>query len=715
MGWLLLAVVAAVPARSAEPERSPRRYIPARGLVAYLEYDGLDVHAEAWRATAAHDLLVKTPAGPMVIDLVKQLTDGWLEGEFGGLLDVADIMTIAEVMVRKGFTCGIVEDEKACHGMLVLKDIGRAEYLKRLGHLRAVLTASPSVLFGEIDRSRFRGRTIYRLDGDEPFSAWFEGDDLILVCNLYGVHVQDVNAHNEWLKKAHRKHIGKVLDCAEGKQLDASRHPAFLSARAEGKDLKGFEASGLWFVETTGDLGAIMLLGGLELAAGAVVPQLAFPAGPAKDEKTVGADAEEANDAVEAAPAAVDELARARRALDGIKRVVGRWGFQDKSLLSDIRIEAPAPRQASAAWLDHPAFRSDRVPLLPARTGTFLVSSIDLDRDYQTLADVLKHLDPDSIKQLADFEGGLQEATGLRLREDVLQAIGPNWCIYEVPSAARNDFGRKPAAPWDHVLVASIKDADKAIKVADALAQLFDPADRFWDVFFDDADVRTRKAARVPRFEPLPAPDRGYRLILPPGFSAGAGRELQPTLLVDQSAVVIARDLETARRAIAVDPHAAGRWQPAGELARALEGLPRDLTFLAVTDNAESPLPQRLAGLPLVVQRLVNLMHEPDTENAPIWSVLDVFGLPRPGGPRIRVDRSRIPDADRIRRTLLPSVLATAVDDRGFRIIGREPLPFLAIANELKLRYRWIPAWQGVVPRARESLSLTLPRLEWER
>ena len=36
---------------AAEPGPSPHRFIPAKGLVAYLEYEGLDAHAAAWKAS----------------------------------------------------------------------------------------------------------------------------------------------------------------------------------------------------------------------------------------------------------------------------------------------------------------------------------------------------------------------------------------------------------------------------------------------------------------------------------------------------------------------------------------------------------------------------------------------------------------------------------------------------------------------------------------
>ena len=316
LGSLALAAMLTASTRSAEPNRSPRRCIPARGLVAYLEYEGLDAHDRAWQATAARDLLVKTPAGSMVIDLVKQLAGDWLEEEFGGVLNVGDAMTIAEVMVRRGFACAISQDETASHCMLVLKDIGRGENLKRLAHVRGVFNASPSVLFAEVERMSFRGRSIYRLDDGDPVSVWFEGDDLVLVCSLdsFTAHIANAQRGNADPLNAHKKHIGNILDCVDGKQLDVSKHPAYLSAQAEGKDLKGFEPSGLWFVDTSGELGTVMLVEGLGIATDVVLSQFDSPVVPAKEEKINGAAAEEADDAVNAAPATIDEIAKTGRA-----------------------------------------------------------------------------------------------------------------------------------------------------------------------------------------------------------------------------------------------------------------------------------------------------------------------------------------------------------------------------------------------------------------
>ena len=63
--------------------------------------------------------------------------------------------------------------------------------------------------------------------------------------------------------------------------------------------------------------------------------------------------------------------------LDGVKRIVGRWGFQGKALLTDVRIEAPVPRKGLVAWLDQPAFDKDHLPPIPLATHAFIVDSFD--------------------------------------------------------------------------------------------------------------------------------------------------------------------------------------------------------------------------------------------------------------------------------------------------------------------------------------------------
>ncbi len=723
MGSLLLVAMVPASAGSAEPERSPRRYIPARGVVAYLEYEGLDAHAGAWEATAAYDMMVKTPLGTMFIDLARQLADAWMKEDTLGWLTGADVMAVADVMIHQGFAFAGSTDQDYVTCVLVIKNMRHAGNRRQLDHAWRVLNPPWASFFGAgFLPSRVRGRIVYQLhDGPEPrdggarpatdpvdpndfwVSGWLEGNDFILVWDD-SCEAGAVPAETARHKQAHAKHINEILDTLEGKQPNLTSHPGFVSALAEGTDLKGFEADGLFFIGPGDDRGLGRCL--YELEAGPVTAKTS-PHGRAKTDDRKGPGGVVAAGGVHDGLTAekIEELG-----FNEIKRTVGRWGFQDKALVADVRIEAPAPRKGAIACLDQPAFRTDRLPSLPAGVGTFLVGSIGFDGTSQRVADVLKLVDPDSIKELDALEKQFHEI-GLRLREDVLQPLGPTWFLLDVPPAKPGESRRNRPGLRDHVLVATIKDADKVGKILDKMLA-DDGIIRCGSLEIRDKDKRVL-AGPSPSFEPLPKPDRGYRFTSLTALTDRRGEKVQPTVLIGRSVVVLAWDVEQGRRVVA-DLDKAERWKPTGELAHALEVLPRELTFLSVMDNGATSVPDQLADLPRIIQTLINQSSEPDLENASIWSLLDVFGAPRPGGLGIRVDRSKRPDPDRIRRGLFPSVLAIASDDRGFRIIGREPLPFVAIAGEASYHYSWTAGWRGFLPHFEESVSLTFPRFDWD-
>jgi hypothetical protein len=64
--WLFLALLIPTTATAADPRPSPHRHIPAKNLIAYFEFEGLDAHAEVWKGSAAHAALTKTKAGAMI-------------------------------------------------------------------------------------------------------------------------------------------------------------------------------------------------------------------------------------------------------------------------------------------------------------------------------------------------------------------------------------------------------------------------------------------------------------------------------------------------------------------------------------------------------------------------------------------------------------------------------------------------------------------------
>ena len=78
-GFALALLMGAATARGQGPAgeaSSLARYVPRDNLVFYLEYDGLDAHADAWRKTAAYKILNDTPAGAMLEDVAVAAPDG---------------------------------------------------------------------------------------------------------------------------------------------------------------------------------------------------------------------------------------------------------------------------------------------------------------------------------------------------------------------------------------------------------------------------------------------------------------------------------------------------------------------------------------------------------------------------------------------------------------------------------------------------------------
>ena len=473
---------------------SPRRCIPARGLVAYLEYEGLDAHARAWQATAARDLLVKTPAGAMLIDVFKQATSSSIKQVTRGELDAPDLIAFTDQLVRKGFVCGFyskgIDDLGA---VVVLKEFGKTDLARRSDRLRPLLTLlvmdADAMLPGP---HHVRGRQVREfldesaeqdkknpLYVDEPpgatprppsppfLSAWMEGDNLVLVLG---------NCGGQPGPASDKDHIAVVLDTIEGKQPDVTTHPGFISALAEGKDLKGFDPNGLWFIDTAGDFGTVLLVSGLDFAAGLVMEPVlsalfsshpdttpaglasphpkdgpAPPAGAAGPKNKKAAATKKAANAIQAEPQKVNWIAETRRdlGLDGIERIVGRWGSQGKALLSDVRIEAPAPRKALAAWFDQPAFRTDRLPGIPADATDFVIASFDLDGSYRTFLDYAKGTAPGlaevPVEDPFGFERAVEALIGLRLRDNLLaprrSVLGDGHC----PGSGRRERGPDPA------------------------------------------------------------------------------------------------------------------------------------------------------------------------------------------------------------------------------------------------------------------------------
>jgi hypothetical protein len=785
----VLVAVLSASVRSAEPERSPRRYIPARGLVAYVEYEGLDAHSRAWQATAAHEMLVKTPAGAMLTDLIRQSIDGGIPKELGGLVKASDVLAAVDVFARHGLAFACYDDMD--EGVLVLRNVERPESRARV-ELAWNELETPLALFLDLKlvSSRIRGRTVYQVPEapDETrqaalglvggslaiaklpwtrVSAWREGDDWIIVIDQTGRVIPGKNP-----PAAPRPDLlAQVFDAIEGKQPDVTTHPGFISALAEGKDLKGFEANGLFFVEhkigTVGSMvvlevvataGELVAATAMEILSSVVwgpdVPNpgpksVTTPSAKKDDQVAVATGTRPKETSPKVATKAGDRSAKAAQAkdgqpgaidraddlvqsdiievskelgMDGLQRIVGRWGFQGKALLSDVRVEIPSPRRALPALLDQPAFRKDRPPAIPPDATSFVVASFEPEQCYRRIPEMIHGLGPEGAEGIAEIERMVQAQIGLRIREDLLRHVGPTWALVEVPDRAGPVREGAGARRKHSVFVATVDDADAFAKVVDSLASRIDGSLRTYQEL---QRKKVPKGKEIGTFgmKRLPAPDRGYRVDLP-GFhfdyfgddmltlNPGKNKGTSFFLLIGKSSIAAASDLDRARGVLRAGEPISGGWKPSGELANAIEGLPENLTFLSVSDPELCALPDWIAGLPGTIRYLViGATVAKDLQDKTCWALLNFMDVPRPGQFWPRVESARTPKVDDLRRCVFSSVLASAVDERGYRVIHREPFPFAGLASEISLYHRWYVSGKGVAgPKMKYSIGAVARR-----
>ncbi len=110
----LVICVARAPGQETRPvakvrqSAPPARHVPGKGLVAYLEFDGFDAHADAWRASAAYKLLSGTKLGSLLEDLALQAIDLIQEtAPAEQRVTGAEVIGLLKHIAQNGFAVGV--------------------------------------------------------------------------------------------------------------------------------------------------------------------------------------------------------------------------------------------------------------------------------------------------------------------------------------------------------------------------------------------------------------------------------------------------------------------------------------------------------------------------------------------------------------------------------------------------------------------------------
>ena len=668
--------------------------VPSQGLCVYFEFDGLDAHERAWRGTAAHGVLTETPTGAMLSALAAQLEAELVKAAPEMKPIVAEVTPLLEQGVHGGFIAAILEvPDGPSTGA---GRPGRREVMERI--LTSLCTAAGS----QVPRAHeVRGRAIVEVaprpevepdpapaDAPAPEPAPAE-EGLPGLAEKLGIAVPSGPVVAWWAEQedlvvvltSERGGIDSILDAIEGKQPSAATHPARLGLVSE-RGPEGFEPVAMFFIDPAqllADQGESLRFDraprttvfpappelGPEPLPPPPDPDVLPPAPPPGEPEPPlppGVDARPDGGPL-AQPDSPEVDATKILNLAGFQRISGRWGFQGKALLCDLRIEAPAPRTGLPHLLDQPTLSRDALAFVPSGSGQIALVSFDLAAIFDQVATLASALDPEARAVLAEVEKAVRESAGVELRGELLAALGSEWTFFSANTPG--DDGPSPS------LLVSIRDRDALLRQLDILAERFNQA-------FRDAEQAAGGDPNdaVLTLLQLPEPDRGFVLHSPTGLAWDGGEPLEPTLLVGASHMVLALSPSDAREALAAENDPEHRWRPEKDTAEALAQLPEELTLLVISDSRDSWLPDAIAHLPRTVQSLSNLVSVGfASETSPADFLLAGLGLPRPGGFRVRIDPALVPRAGDVRPYLFPSLCAATVDDRGLRIIIREALP----------------------------------------
>ena len=296
------------------------RYVPRENLVAYVEFAGLDAHADAWKKTAAYRMLTSTSLGAMLEDVAAQVFDRVLDSAPNRKINGTELVTIIEQMMRRGWLLALNADStgsKPLRATIVLRGAVVKENKALFGRLVGSFMSVDSK--AKIERKGGRVMVVVpRAEGapaDTGWIWWPEKDDLVI-----------------GLSQTSDTPIPSVLD---GQAPSAAEHP---------------------------------LVSELKKPDGGFTPVLTALVDPA------GCPSGSTNPMVQQ----ITKL----DSRGNVKRLDYRWGFEDENLMGVARLTAPKPRKGVLAFLGKPA--TNPKTILPIPDGVEYFASLSLKPEQVT-------------------------------------------------------------------------------------------------------------------------------------------------------------------------------------------------------------------------------------------------------------------------------------------------------------------------------------------
>jgi hypothetical protein len=592
------AATAAQPA--AKTETPLARYVARDHLIFYVEFAGLDAHADAWKKTAAQRMLNDTPLGAMLEDVAGQLLEKALSASPNRKVSGAELVTLIKALGRNGWVLalnGTTKPTSPFVGTLVLRGAAAKD-------MKPITSRMLGMLMGDakprIDRKSGRVLVVVP-SGPSPEAAWVwwpEKEDLVI-----GPSIGDVEA---------------MLGVIDGKTPSALDHAVI-------KEL----------ARTEGTFTPLMTA----LVDCAAPPEISGPATPKMKEF-------------------FDKL----RTEGGIQRLDYRWGFDDDALASVTRLVAPAPRKGILTAFDQPPIDPKNLIPMPEGVESFVLMSLSPAKIIEAISQLGPAGQVKG--KLDELMEKVKSQNRIDFDKDVFNNMGPKMVVYLAPgrSAATTDEpaptaaaagGFDPSAILSSLqgslpkptLVAELRDPTSFGKALDAImvAVNRELKARAIEKAAEDAAAatatppagggvppgpaaagrgrrgagaeaggerparkRSTRETPAPEFQLMPGPVKTYMLKVPSESPLKIGSPgVRPTIRMEGHYLAISTSAESARTALEVTRKKG--WKPSADIEQAMAHVPSGTVLLAVGDTREID-PPVLASLPVTLQAQINTM-----------------------------------------------------------------------------------------------------------
>jgi len=757
------ATKAKAPAPTPPDTRPLARYIPRDNLVVYIETDGLDAHADAWKKTAAYAMLTETQLGGMLEAVAAQLADKALAARPGSKITGADAVAMLKMLAQRGFAFGLNVDakgDKPVHATLVVRAAAAREYRPQFSRLIGTLMggAKPQV----VKKGTRSVVVVPRAAGS--WAWWAEGNDVVF--GLISADDADV-----------------TIETLDGKRPGAVDHPV----RAElAREEAGFHPSGLVFIDPTAcpDRPGLRLpevAAGMKKFANRVDYRWGF-----QDDALMGVTRIKAPKPRKGLLALFDQPKFEKGKLPPLPEGIETFTVVSANpaavldtLLASFPDEVTARLKESIDTLktksridvrkDLLAQVGPRLAVYTMPGGTSTRSPGDAEAAEKGAADAAP---------AANGLPGMDIASAMRLIGG--QQVPRFTVIAEVKDPVA--FGKA----LDNLMVAvNRRLKEQAAEEADAAAKAAAPAAKPGEAE-TAGGARGRGARRAapaaPEFKLMPGKptEKVYVLQVPAGPARKLPPGVRPTVRLGATYVAIATTPDAARLALEVKP---GEWTVTNDLAAAFDQLPKELIYLGVNDS-RATTPEFLAKLPGLVQATYNSAlaayqggagagpagtsgtpGNPSAPNNPLAGgprpggpamagvgsppvsgsppsgapgipapgsgpfSSGMPGMPRPGGGppgggegdaaksaanselKFNIEPDKMPKADELRAKMFPGTVAVTSDDQEIKIVTRDSFPDVlsATASGSVGTAMLLPAVQAARNAARRAAAGALP------